>query len=62
METIKRYSRRIKKELKKQMLSTIDGAWRSKDIRITSVERYSRYSVRNATFKGLTVIGYTLGY
>ena len=54
-------SRKTKKELKKQILSNIDSAWKSKDLIIDKVERFSRYTTRNATYKGLTVTAYRLG-
>lgn len=54
-------SRKVKKELKKQILSNIDSAWKSKELIIDKVERFSRHAKRNATYKGLTVTSYRLG-
>jgi lipid II:glycine glycyltransferase (peptidoglycan interpeptide bridge formation enzyme) len=54
-------SRKTKKELKKQILSNIDSAWKSKELIIDKVEKFSRYATRNATYKGLTVTSYRLG-
>jgi len=52
--------RKIKKELKKKILYVIDVNWRSKDIKITQVEKHSRYSHINATHRRFTVTSYSL--
>jgi len=56
-----RLPRKTKKELKKQILKSVDSAWKTSHVRITKTTRHSRYMHRSAHYKGITVTGYTLG-
>lgn len=61
MENTIKLSRKIKKELKKRILSKCGVGWKTNEVRILEVKRFSRYKERSATYKGLTVVNYTLG-
>lgn len=55
-----RLPRKVKKELKKQILKDKDKAWKSKNVLITSFKRHHRFSNKVATFKVISVTGYQL--
>lgn len=52
--------RKIKKELKKIIISRIDSAWKPKEVLITSITK-PRYKDNRPTFRNFTVSGYNLG-
>lgn len=57
---ILRIPRKTKKCLKSKILGN-NSPWDSKELRITKVERFSRYRHMNPTCKGLTVLNFELG-
>ena len=54
--------RKLKKELKKAILSKIDASWRSKDVRIDKIKNTSYPSLKQGfgMFKGTIVTSYRL--
>lgn len=56
-----RLPRKTKKVLKKLILKDKDPNWKTKDCKITEIRRYYRNSEKVPTFKGISVVGYTLG-
>jgi len=53
--------RKLKKAIKAKIVKAHDGVWKSKEIKITSIQKNSRYRFRNPTVKGVTLMGFTLG-
>lgn len=53
--------RKTKKALKNSISASTNYSWDSREIKITSTERNSRYKDLRPTFKGITATGFTLG-
>jgi hypothetical protein len=59
-------SRKIKKGLKKSILSNIKAAWSSKDLKVNCVSKISKTRISNRyyvkdSFKGYVALGWSLG-
>lgn len=52
--------RKLKKKLKNLLLSKIDNAWKSMNIKIHAVQKHSRYKYRNPTTGNITLMEYSL--
>lgn len=54
--------RKMKKGLKKALITMTKGPWKTHEVKLIKTERRSKHRDRMPTFKGLTCVSYTLGY